>query len=150
MTLPYPHPTSEIASRIMRANRKVGTQPEIRLRSALHRKGLRFRKDFVIEADGLRVRPDVTFPRRRVAVFLDGCFWHSCPAHGSVPGSNAGYWTPKLRRNVERDTRVDAALMSAGWNVIRIWEHELRGNPDAVACEVVLAVSDAGRMRVAD
>ncbi len=134
----------------MRANRKVGTQPEIRLRSALHRKGLRFRKDFVIEADGLRVRPDVTFPRRRVAVFLDGCFWHSCPAHGSVPGSNAGYWTPKLRRNVERDTRVDAALMSAGWNVIRIWEHELRGNPDAVACEVVLAVSDAGRMRVAD
>lgn len=69
------------------------------------------------------MRPDLVFPRRRVAVFVDGCFWHVCPEHGREPTRNEWYWTPKLRRNVERDRAADAALEAAGWRVIRIWEH---------------------------
>jgi DNA mismatch endonuclease (patch repair protein) len=108
----------------MRANRRTGTTPELRVRSALHRLGLRFRADYQVNADGLRVRPDVVFTARRVAVFVDGCFWHGCSEHGSMPKANADYWTPKLQRNMERDKDVDARLHAAGWAVVRIWEHE--------------------------
>ena len=69
------------------------------------------------------VRPDVVFTRRRVAVFVDGCFWHVCPQHGRQPTTNEWYWTPKLRRNLDRDARVNAALAAAGWTVVRVWEH---------------------------
>jgi DNA mismatch endonuclease (patch repair protein) len=98
--------------------------PERRLRSELHRRGLRFRVDYPIEAGDLKVRPDVVFTARRVAVFVDGCFWHGCPEHGSMPKSNSDYWTPKLLRNVERDREVGARLGSTGWTVLRVWEHE--------------------------
>lgn len=108
----------------MRGNRRVGTQPEARLRSALHGKGLRFRKNHPIVAGEVRVRPDIVFPRSRVAVFVDGCFWHACPDHGTKPKSNTSYWAPKLARNVERDRRVDRGLTGEGWKVVRIWEHE--------------------------
>jgi DNA mismatch endonuclease (patch repair protein) len=108
----------------MQANTGVDTKPEQRLRSALHRQGLRFRKHYRLELGDLHVRPDVVFTRHRVAIFLDGCFWHRCPAHGSSPRANSDYWEPKLTRNVERDARVDRALRSHGWAVIRIWEHE--------------------------
>src|SRR4051812_25996822 len=120
MTLRYPTPSSARATRIMRANRKVGTKPELLLRRELHGRGLRFRKGVAVQAGDVRVRPDVTFPRATVAVFLDGCFWHACPDHGSTPIANAAYWVPKLLRNVERDRRVDRALASAGWTVIRV------------------------------
>jgi DNA mismatch endonuclease (patch repair protein) len=76
------------------------------------------------------VRVDVLFPRARLAVFVDGCFWHGCSAHGTRPKSNSGYWLPKLSANAERDIRVNAALRSAGWSVIRIWEHD---EPDTSA-----------------
>ena len=82
------------------------------------------------------------FTARRVAVFVDGCFWHCCPQHGSKPAVNIGYWDPKLRRNVERDRAADTALAAAGWAVVRIWEHEPIG--DAVAA--VLAA--LGRRRL--
>lgn len=108
----------------MRSNRRTGTIPERRLRSQLHQRGLRFRVDYPIHVSGLRVRPDVVFTARRVAVFVDGCFWHSCPEHGSIPKANADYWVPKLLRNTERDREIDAGLDAAGWEVIRIWEHE--------------------------
>ena len=109
----------------MRAIRRTGTKPELALRSALHRKGYRFRKDYRLDlAEGKRVRPDIAFTARRVAVFVDGCFWHACPDHGSKPANNVWYWEPKLRRNVERDRAADAALLAAGWGVVRIWEHE--------------------------
>ena len=71
-----------------------------------------------------RVRPDIAFTARRVAVFVDGCFWHACPEHGGKPNNNVWYWEPKLRRNVERDRAADAALLAAGWDVVRVWEHE--------------------------
>lgn len=75
----------------------------------------------------VRVRPDFVFRERRVALFVDGCFWHACPLHGSRPGGNAAFWRRKLRGNVARDRRVNAALRRAGWKVVRVWEHELRG-----------------------
>lgn len=108
----------------MRANRRTGTKPEITLRSALHARGLRFRKDLRLDLPGRRVRPDIVFTRRKLAVFVDGCFWHSCPEHGRQPGVNEWYWSPKLARNVERDGLVNAALSDAGWSVVRVWEHE--------------------------
>ena len=108
----------------MRAIRRTDTKPEVALRSALHRQGYRFRKDLRLDLDkGARVRPDIVFPARRVAVFVDGCFWHVCPEHGRAPTVNEWYWAPKLRRNVERDRVADAALTAAGWRVVRIWEH---------------------------
>jgi DNA mismatch endonuclease (patch repair protein) len=107
----------------MRAIRRTDTKPEIALRSALHRAGYRFRKDLRFDAGGIKVRPDIVFTRQRVAVFVDGCFWHVCPDHGRQPTTNTSYWGPKLERNQERDRMATAALRSDGWIVIRIWEH---------------------------
>lgn len=70
------------------------------------------------------IRPDIVFPRAKLAVFIDGCFWHSCPWHGTQPSRNAAYWTAKLKRNVARDRRHDALLAAADWAVLRVWEHE--------------------------
>jgi DNA mismatch endonuclease (patch repair protein) len=108
----------------MQANRRVDTRPERSLRSVLHARGMRFRKDLRVDLRGLRVRVDVAFPRAKVAVFVDGCFWHSCPTHGTQPRANKSFWAAKLKRNVERDRRVDQALAEAGWSVVRVWEHE--------------------------
>ena len=108
----------------MRANRRTDTKPELALRHALHRLGYRYRKDYRLDLDGgRRVRPDIAFTARKVAVFVDGCFWHACPEHGSKPRANEWYWGPKLVKNVERDRVNDAALLLAGWTVVRLWEH---------------------------
>ena len=96
----------------MRANRRTDTKPELALRHALHRLGYRYRKDYRLDLDsGRRVRPDIAFTARKVAVFVDGCFWHACPDHGSKPKANEWYWNPKLIKNVERDRMNDAALI---------------------------------------
>ena len=121
--VPYPEPKDAAASRIGKANRRTGTKPEVQVRSALHRRGLRFRKDLLIRAGDVRVHPDVVFTRARVAVFVDGCFWHGCPLHQHIPKTNREYWVPKLAANVERDRRVDRALIQDGWKVVRVWEH---------------------------
>lgn len=121
---PYAEPTSAAASAMGRANRRSETKPEVRLRSHLHARGLRFRKDHPIRVGSLRARPDIVFTRARVAVFVDGCFWHGCPEHHVAPKSNQDYWNPKLRANQERDRRVDIALTDAGWMVLHVWEHE--------------------------
>lgn len=134
---PYPVPSSEAATTKGRANRRTDTKPERLLRSSLHRRGLRFRKDLLVKFEGGRTHPDIVFTRAGVVVFVDGCFWHRCPQHGSTPKSNADYWVPKLEANVDRDRRVDAALVSDGWTVIRIWEHE---DPDEAATRVESAV----------
>jgi DNA mismatch endonuclease (patch repair protein) len=129
----------------MRAIRRTDTKPELALRRALHARGYRFRKDYRLDLDeGRRVRPDIAFTARRVAVFVDGCFWHACPDHGSKPSVNQGYWTPKLLRNVERDRTADAALETAGWRVVRLWEHVTLD--DAVAA-VVAALGPAAADR---
>ncbi len=129
----------------MRAIRRTDTKPEVALRRALHRQGYRFRKDYRLDlAEGKRVRPDIAFTARRVAVFVDGCFWHACPDHGSKPANNTWYWGPKLQRNVERDRVADAALSAAGWDVVRVWEHEPL---DAAVTAVLAALTRSGRPR---
>lgn len=115
----------------MAAIRRANTKPEVVLRQALHRRGHRFRKDLRVAAGGTWVRPDIVFTRRRVAVFVDGCFWHSCPEHGRAPSVNGDYWGPKFERTRFRDERDTAALEEAGWTVLRLWEHV--SLPDAVA-----------------
>lgn len=121
----------------MQSNTRRDTQPERVLRSALHRRGLRFRVDLPIALLGRRpVRPDIVFTRSRLAIFVDGCFWHGCPDHFAAPRSNLTYWEPKIARNIERDGEVTAALLASGWRVIRIWEHE----PAPAATVAVLEV----------
>lgn len=122
--LPPPSPTNAAASAVMRGNRRIDTRPEVQLRSILHRLGYRFRKHLALDLGDIRVRPDIVFTTRRLAIFVDGCFWHRCPEHGSTPRSNTLYWGPKLDRNVDRDRRVDARLLNEGWTVLRIWEHD--------------------------
>lgn len=99
------------------------TAPELELRSELHRRGLRYRVDRR-PLKGLPSRADLVFGPAKVAVYVDGCFWHSCPEHGTMPRSNEAFWQQKLARNHERDAAVNAALATAGWTVVRIWEHE--------------------------
>lgn len=113
----------------MRANRRRNTSPELAIRRALHAEGYRFRVDLALRPDdGRLIRPDITFTRARLAVFIDGCYWHGCEEHGRrVGGANAFYWGPKIARNKERDAEQSARLERAGWRVLRIWEHEDAG-----------------------
>jgi len=99
------------------------TPAELALRRILHSMGMRYRVD--VRADpSLRRRADIVFSRAKVAVFVDGCFWHACPDHGSAPKANSEWWQEKLRTNVVRDRDTDRRLRSAGWEVVRVWEHE--------------------------
>ncbi|NUP27380.1 MAG: very short patch repair endonuclease [Nocardia sp.] len=115
--------TDAATSARMSRQRRAHTAPELALRRELHRRGLRY---FVDRAPirGQRRRADLVFPRRRVAVYVDGCFWHRCPDHATDPKNNAAWWAAKLAGNVARDRATDDALRAAGWQVIRIWEHE--------------------------
>jgi DNA mismatch endonuclease (patch repair protein) len=110
------------------------------LRSELHRRGLRFRVHQA-PSKSVRSRADIVFGPSRVAVYVDGCFWHSCPEHATTPKKNAEFWRAKLKRNRERDAETDCRLREEGWEVIRIWEHE---NP-AEAAERVFAIVDERR-----
>ena len=107
----------------MSRTKNADTPGEMAVRSALHRRGLRFRVHRRIEGVP-RTRPDIVFVSARVAVFVDGCFWHQCPEHRTSPRANAKWWREKLDRNVARDRATDEALADAGWGVIRVWEHE--------------------------
>jgi DNA mismatch endonuclease (patch repair protein) len=107
----------------MQSIRRTGTGAEMALRRALWQRGLRYRVDRRPLPD-LRRKADIVFVGARVAVFVDGCFWHVCPEHGNDPTVNESYWTAKLSRNMERDRETDVALTVAGWLPIRVWEHE--------------------------
>lgn len=99
------------------------TAPEVALRRALHAQGYRFRVIYPVPGNPRR-SIDIAFTRRKVAVFVDGCFWHGCPEHGTQPRANSGWWAKKLATNKTRDRDTDRLLREAGWRVIRIWEHE--------------------------
>ena len=117
-----------VRTRMQRTGRR-DTAAECAVRSELHRRGLRYFVDRRV-VPNTRRHVDIVFPRRRVAIFVDGCFWHSCPIHRSVPKTNRDWWTRKLVANEDRDRATDAQLEGAGWTVLRFWEHE---DPVAVA-----------------
>jgi DNA mismatch endonuclease (patch repair protein) len=133
----YPFTVDPGRAANMRSNRRADTKPELALRAALHAMGYRYRKDFRLDLPLRRVRPDIAFTSRKVAVFVDGCFWHACPDHGSKPKNNDWYWSPKLARNVERDHAADEALTQAGWTVVRLWEHVPLGDAVALVTDAV-------------
>ena len=107
----------------MKRTRQRDTPKELELRRELYRRGHRYRVD-APPLPGLRRRADLVFHGPRVAVFVDGCFWHQCPNHGTMPRSNRDWWSDKLAGNVVRDRDTDEKLRAAGWQVVRIWEHE--------------------------
>ncbi|QCW52527.1 DNA mismatch endonuclease Vsr [Nocardioides dongxiaopingii] len=120
----------------MLGNRRSGTRPELAIRKVVFAAGLRYRVDARPVADFNR-RADLVFRSAKVAVFVDGCFWHGCPEHGTQPRTNSDYWSSKIGRNVARDRDTDAVLGEAGWRVLRFWEHD---DPRAASAEVVQAV----------
>ena len=128
--------------RSMQGNRSRDTKPELALRSILHARGLRYRVN--LRLLGTRHTADVVFTRAKVAVFVDGCWWHGCPEHYVRAKTNTAYWHTKIERNVARDAKVAALLSEAGWTVVRAWEHE---DPQAVAERVERAVRGAGGQR---
>lgn len=113
----------------MRANRSRDTRPELAVRRAAHALGLRYRVS-VRPVASLRRTADLVFTRAKIAVFVDGCFWHGCPEHHTVAVTNADFWAAKVTRNRERDAETTRLLKEAGWTTLRFWEHE---DPTAVA-----------------
>ena len=138
---PTPSAWSDVPAyrrRIMQRNRRKDTSCELAVRRALHARGLRYRVDMPVRLEEFRpIRVDVAFTRQQVAVFVDGCFWHGCPEHGTSPTANASYWKAKIEANKARDERQTSLLRRGGWQVIRVWEHE---DPLAVAERVAEAV----------
>ena len=123
-----PQPLSDDIRRRMQKQAQRDTEPELALRRVLHAKGHRYRVHYKLH--GLRQRIDIAFVSKKVAVFVDGCFWHNCPEHGTFPKNNAEWWRNKLRENQERDRHTTQLLNRLGWTVMRIWEHE---PPEAAA-----------------
>jgi len=123
MDVMTPEQRSQCMSRIKGKN----TSPEILLRKALWRKGFRYRLHAKLPG-----KPDISFKSERLAVFVDGCFWHGCPIHGIKPKTNRIFWTRKIQGNLARDKKVIKELRKMGWRVIRVWEHEINVNLEKV------------------
>lgn len=115
--------SAEGVRRSMQSNKGRDTKPELALRQAVHAMGLRYRVS-ARPIPKVRRTADLVFTRARLAVFLDGCFWHGCPQHHTVAKTNADYWATKVDTNRRRDRQTDELLAEAGWAVLRIWEHE--------------------------
>lgn len=115
-----PIPLNKIVTRQMKKMPRAGSKPELLLRSELFRRGMRFRVNYK-RAPG---RPDIAFTRAKIAVFVDGCFWHACPIHGTLPKNNREWWRSKLEGNRERDARKDLELRAQGWLPLHYWEHD--------------------------
>ncbi|WP_328741878.1 very short patch repair endonuclease [Flavimobilis rhizosphaerae] len=133
----HPGASGPAVSARMSAARRRDTAPELALRRALHARGLRYRVTYPVPGNRRRTI-DVAFTRAKVAVFVDGCFWHGCPEHGTQPHANAGWWATKLAANAARDRDTDRLLTDAGWTVVRVWEHE---DPDTAADHIRIVVS---------
>lgn len=137
-----PVPSSPEISMRMRAHPRRDTRPEVALRRLLHAAGCRYRVQYPVPGFPRRTI-DIAFPRRKVAVFVDGCFWHGCRKHRTVPAANHDWWEQKLRMNSIRDSETDAHLRGLGWVVVRLWEHEL---PAEMCQHVRQAVGEARPM----
>ena len=143
MTTRTPPPSSPQALYRMQVTRRRDTAAELAIRRLLHADGLRFRVDREILA-GMRRRADIVFVTARVAVFVDGCFWHSCPRHKTFPKANAAWWAAKLAQNRKRDIHTNRRLRGAGWHVERVWEHEA---PAAAVARIARIVRARSRRR---
>jgi len=137
-----PAASSATVRRIMQANTGVETRVERLLRSALHKNGLRFRKDTAPTMD-VRCKADVVFVSAKICVFIDGCFWHGCPKHFRAPKANRAWWIEKVCDNQQRDRRQAAELRSQGWTVIRVWEHDVEARLSQVATRIQARVAHA-------
>ncbi|MDE0268381.1 MAG: very short patch repair endonuclease [Acidimicrobiaceae bacterium] len=131
--------SSPATRKSMQSNRSRDTKPELAVRSAVHRRGLRFRVSERPLAD-LRRTADMVFRKARIAVFVDGCYWHGCPSHHTQPATNREFWTTKIASNIARDADTNTRLEAAGWTVLRFWEHE---DPELVADIVQARVRSA-------
>ncbi|HVB42810.1 MAG TPA: very short patch repair endonuclease [Streptosporangiaceae bacterium] len=124
---------------VMRGNKGRDTRPELAVRSAVHALGLRYRVG-MSPMPGIRRTADLVFPRAKVAVFVDGCFWHGCPEHHRPAKRNVEFWQTKIEGNIARDADTDDRLRQAGWRVIRVWEHE---EPAEAAAAIKAIVREA-------
>lgn len=113
--------------------RSANTKIEILVRSELHKRGYRFRKN----VSTLIGKPDIVFPKYKVVVFLDSCFWHICPDHSNIPKTNKKYWLPKLQRNKTRDKEVTKKLKKDGWIVLRFWEHQIHNDLEKCVNKII-------------
>lgn len=134
-TLTAPVDPVAVRSANMARIRGTNTRPEIQLRKALWRSGLRYRVALRVEG----VRPDLVFIAQKIAVFVDGCFWHGCPDHYVRPRTGTDFWASKLATNVRRDRLQTGKLLEAGWSVLRFWEHEIKRDLAGVVGKVVEA-----------
>lgn len=131
--------SKETRSKIMSRIRPRNTKPEMLLRRALWASGLRYR---VKGYSSLPGKPDIIFPKQKIAIFVDGCFWHGCPIHGHIPKSREEYWSHKIERNKNRDIEADTRLSEMGWHVMRLWEHCLRKDFSQCVNEIKKAIID--------
>ena len=128
--------TKEQRSQVMRAVKSKDSKMELSLRSELSRRGLRYRK----HVSRLPGKPDIVFIGKKVAVFVDSCFWHGCGKHCRMPASNKKYWNEKIEKNRARDRTVNKKYRAIGWRVLRIWEHQLLQNPEKVITKIEISL----------
>ena len=129
--------TKEQRSYNMSQIRGKNTKPEISLRRALWALGLRYRIHYKLPG-----KPDIVFPSKKLAVFVDGCFWHGCPEHSAKPKTNSSFWETKLMGNIERDKKTQALLEKSGWKVLRFWEHDISHSLSSTSEKILRAVQD--------
>jgi DNA mismatch endonuclease (patch repair protein) len=141
-----PWASSDAARRTMQGNRRRDTAPELAVRRLLHASGCRYRVDLQ-PLPGLGRRADIVFTKQKLAVFIDGCYWHGCPDHGTSPSTNHEYWSSKVAANRARDVDTNARLEQAGWQPARYWEHE---DPVEVAADIIQRLSQLRELPTAD
>ncbi len=136
--------SKETRSRVMSRIRSEQTGVEVAFRKYLWRKGWR---GYRINFKGLPGKPDIAYIHKRVAIFIDGCFWHKCPRCYTEPKTNKDYWIPKIQMNIDRDKQQNIILERLGWTVVRIWEHEIKEDIDACAEKVAKILKDSPRCK---
>ena len=133
--------TTKKRREIMSKIRSKNTKLEIKFGREIWKKGLRYRKHYKIPG-----KPDFVFVSKKIAIFVDSCFWHKCPKHYREPASNRDYWIPKINRNVERDRETAEKLKKEGWTVLRFWEHEINEKMDLCTKKVIKAYNSKNQI----
>ncbi|PTL37413.1 very short patch repair endonuclease [Alkalicoccus saliphilus] len=119
-------------SKTMKAVKSKNTTLELRVRKALWNRNVRYR----VNNSSLYGKPDISVKKYKLVVFIDSCYWHGCPLHGRIPKSNTSFWEAKIQRNKERDKKVTNYYLEKGWNIVRVWEHEINEDLEAVVSKI--------------